>query len=168
MHRASARFSARARRGVAILTALALAAGLAGLTSATAATTVASGETNGANQPVVRDDSTTLTVDTGGRIFSRLTGSANFAAQSTLAGIAVTGCLGDNPAGTDRSPRSRLVVTDPSGDTVLDQTSPARNLLTGAPSPTPNNTNYLGGPWSTSVSLAGRPAGVYTVDTIIT
>jgi hypothetical protein len=168
VHRAPARFSPRARRGVAILTALALAAGLAGLTSATAATTVASPETNGAGQAVVRDDSTTLAVDTGGRIFSRLTGAAGFAAQSTLAGIAVTGCLGDNPAGTDRSPRSRLVVTDPAGEVVLDQTSPARNLLTNAPSPTPGNSNYLGGPWSTTVSLAGRPAGVYTVNTIIT
>lgn len=178
MHRATARISARARRGVAILTTLALAAGLAGLSQANATTSIVPlPAESGANGPIVRNDSINLNVDTGGRLYTRTSSSGNFALQSSPFIYALAGCLGDNTAagGRNQSPRSQLTVTGPgTTGTVLAKTSPAKNVaLNGAetvitPPPAPGNNTWLGGPWSTSLSLSGKPAGVYTVTTTIT
>ena len=164
--------SRRSRRTVAVLTTLALAAGLAG---ASATTTVQpTGETNADGITIVRNDSIGLNV-TGGQIFTRI-GSGSYSAANNILTAAASGCFGDNPAGTNRSPRSRVVVTGPDG-VVLDRTSPARNFGSAtplAPQPAaPSNTTYLGagpapGTWPATVSLAGKPAGIYTVATTVT
>lgn len=71
-----------------------------------------------------------------------------------------------------------MIVTGPGGQ-VLDATSPVKyasfaSVLDGTyenplnPQPPPGNTNYRCGPWSTVLSLAGTPAGTYSVHTMIT
>ena len=123
----------------------------------------------------------TINVNPGGRVATRtssiLDPNPPYAYQGTL--TAAMACIGDNPAGLDNSPRSRLVVTGPTGGVVLDQTSPVKNtslwgMVDGtwdtpmSPQPAPGNGNYRGGPWSTVINLAGKPAGTYTIQTFIT
>jgi hypothetical protein len=94
-------------------------------------------------------------------------------------------CLGNNTAagGKDLSPRTTVSVSGPGG-VVASATSPARAIggtlaAPGdgkpiSPQPAPGNSNYLGdfpaggGPvpgFTVPVSLAGQPAGTYTVTT---
>jgi hypothetical protein len=151
------------------------------------ATTTVSGGDPGTSPPVIRGDSTTITEDQGALFYYRAgttasqANNAMFAAQS--AGQAVTlallgrACTGDNPAGTNNSPRDTITVTDPGGNVIASQVSPVRNVLaSGAPpanpQPAPANGNYRGDfsgsgthGMSFTLSLAGRPAGTYTVTT---
>ena len=140
----------------------------------------------GIDGPVVRNDSIELKEDNGGRLFTRTSSSGNFTQQSTGLAYALSGCLGNTtpPApSTNNSPRSRIVVNGPrvtspvgtTGPVVLSASSPAKSLALFSnaesvitPPPAPSRDAYLGGPWSTNLSLAGKPAGVYTVTTAIT
>lgn len=180
MHPFTVAFSARAcrrarRKTVAALTALALAAGLTGISGALATTSLepVPTETNADGLPVVRNDSITLTVDKGAHMYGRLFSTSNF---SLVTSSLLVSCKGNNTAagGRSDSPRSEIVVRGPGG-ALPTLTSPARalNLLGGDgavldPQPPPGNDVYLGGgPWSATQSLAGRPAGIYTVTTTI-
>lgn len=163
---------------VALTTAL-VAAGSAML-PAQAETTVTPSEAG--SPPVVRDSSVTINVDRAAMHYTRGSGSANYT-QASATQVATNGCKGDNPAGTNLSPRTVVTVTGPGGATVLESTSPVRNLgLAGfftsppnqplAPQPAPSNTNYRGDfsgnthhGFQTTLDLAGKPAGVYTVTT---
>ena len=141
MHRARAPFSTRARRRVAILTTLALAAGLAGFSQANAATTIVpTPAETGIDGPVVRNDSIELKEDNGGRLFTRTSSSGNFTQQSTGLAYGLSGCLGNitppAPSARNNSPRSRIVVNGPrvtgpvgtTGPVVLSASSPAKSL----------------------------------------
>jgi hypothetical protein len=151
-------------------------------TPASSETTVSPVEAG--DPPVVRDGSVDIKVDVSAMNYFRSNASAAFAA--TTAGSALvtsTVCRGDNPAGTNSSPRTIVTVTDPDGHVVVDQTSPVRNIgLSGAfqnppdqplnPQPAPSNTNYRGDisgnayhGMSLTLDLTGRPAGTYTVRT---
>lgn len=150
--------------------------------SASGETTVS--PTEPGSPPVVRDGSVDIKVDVSamGYFRSSATSAINpVAAASYLANT--TTCKGDNPSGTNSSPRTIVEVKDPDGNVVATKTSPARNISLGGfftsptnqplnPQPAPGNSNYLGDfPGSTyhgmslSLNLDGRPAGVYTVTT---
>lgn len=104
-------------------------------------------------------------------------------------------CSGDNPAGTNLSPRTTIEVIGPGeAGTIFNSVSPAiRRDISGAlagypaldPQPAPGNSNYRGGAhgstvpgapsagnntraWTVNVNLEGRPAGIYTVRTVTT
>jgi hypothetical protein len=164
----------RARKGKGAVAIVTLIATLSGLVVTAGAVT-----TRNPSGPVVRDDTMTIDVNPGGLAYSQSSSSANYTATAPF----LTPCKGDNPSGTNNSPRSRVVVTGPSG-VVLDQLSPARNVtIAGAlggypildPQPAPANGNYRGGVpasgstpskgWSTTLNLAGKPAGTYTITT---
>lgn len=134
--------------------------------------------------PVVRDGSVKIAVDRTAQSFYRANATSNFAAVGASAFVLNTQtCRGDNPAGTNNSPRTTVTVTDPNGVTVLTERSPVRDLsLAGAfksppqqplvPQPAPSNTNYRGDlsgnayhGMSADFDLAGKPAGIYTVTT---
>ncbi|MEZ0578261.1 hypothetical protein [Nocardioides sp. MH1] len=134
--------------------------------------------------PVVRDGTVDIKVDVAAMGYFRSTATSAINPVSAASYLAnTTTCKGDNPAGTNNSARTIVTVTDPDGNTVLTQTSPARNIALGGfftsptnqplnPQPAPGNANYLGDfPGSTyhgmkvSLDLDGRPAGVYTVTT---
>ena len=157
--------------------------------SAGAATTVGPSEaasTPGA-PPVVREDSVDISIDRGAQSFYR-TSSGNFGPVGGSAFFANTQtCRGDDPAGTNNSPRDVVTVTGPDGAVVLAETSPVRNIsIAGAltspsyqpskPQPNPSATNYRGDladsgayhGFPLKLSLAGRVAGVYTVTTTTT
>lgn len=160
---------------------LVAASGLPGASNAYGATTVAPSEAGN----VVRDDAVTITVSEGAFNFTRSLATSNFTRQSPL-GL-TSSCKGDNPAGTNNSPRSLLTVTGPgSVGVILSGTSPARDTsIAGAlaspsypvlnPQPAPGNSNYRGDVpptssvpsrgWSAPLSLVGRPAGTYTITT---
>ena len=186
MHLSSWRAKRRTPARVALLTMSAVVVSMVGVvatsTPATSVTTVTPVEAG--NPPVVRDGSVTIKVDVAALNYFRSNASAAFSA--TTAGSALvtsTVCRGDNPAGTNASPRTIVTVTDPTGATVVDQTSPVRNIsLSGAfqsppdqplnPQPAPSNTNYRGDisgnayhGMSIALDLTGRPAGTYTVTT---
>lgn len=171
--------SPRRFAGIALTTAL-LAALTASVLPAEAGTTVVT-PTEAGSPPVVRDSTVNVVVDRAAMNYTRSNASANFA-QSSLAAVALGGCRGDNPAGTNNSPRTQVTVTDPDGTVVLTTLSQVRDLSFGgfltnpanqplATQPAPGNTNYRGGApnsgggFSATVNLAGQPAGVYTVTT---
>jgi hypothetical protein len=150
--------SRRSRRTVAVLTSLALAAGLAGFTGANAATTIPS-PTNesGANGSVVRGDVATVNVDPGGVNYFRSSGSGTFSALGSP-GL----CWGTG------SPSSEVKVTGPDNVVVLQKTSPVKNLANQIVSPqpaSPSGTQHRGGAWSAEVQLS--VPGVYRVDTTL-
>ena len=169
------------RLGVTSLAAVVVAA-VSTVIPAQAQTTIT--PTEDGDPPVVRDSSVAINVDRAAMHYSRSSATANFA-QATASGVALTGCKGDNPAGTNASPRTTVTVTDPNGDTVLTMLSPVRDMgltatgFLGNPpnqpmptQPAPANANYRGdfagntyhGMHATLV-LDGKPAGVYTVTT---
>ncbi|KAA1419077.1 hypothetical protein F0U44_11490 [Nocardioides humilatus] len=137
--------------------------------------------------PVVRDGTVDISVDRAAFSYYRATTSAAFAPiAATAAAGSTTSCRGDNTAagGVNNSPRTTVVVTDPTGATVLTQVSPVRNLSLGGfftspsnkpadPQPAPGNTNFRGDftatanyhGMSASLNLDGRPSGTYTVTT---
>ncbi|KRB77400.1 hypothetical protein ASE01_11835 [Nocardioides sp. Root190] len=180
-HRRLAPTPAHSRRLGAVGLSTALLAGLSAvLLPAQAQTTVTPSEPG--PTPVVRGSSVTVNVDRAAMHYSRSSVSANYA-QASASAVALTGCKGDNPAGTNASPRTVVTVKDPTGATILTSTSPARNIGLGgflttptnqplSPQPAPGNANYRGDfPGSThhgfqaTLDLAGKPAGVYTVTT---
>jgi hypothetical protein len=155
------------------------------------ATTTVSGGDPGTNPPVVRQDSVTIKQDTGAQFYYRTASTAAGASNTaftdeTQGGFLVVkafnrACIGNNPAvgGKNNSPRDTITVKDPLGAVIATQVSPARNTnASGAPplnpQPAPNDTNYLGDfpgtggthGMSFTVSLAGKPAGTYTVTTV--
>lgn len=149
---------------------------------AQAATTVS--PTEDGVPPVVRESSVTIDVDRTAMIYYRGSSSAAFAPQSNVTvSLGIGGCVGDNPNGTNNSPRTIVEVTGPSGDVISSVTSPARALGLGAlatsptnkplPDGAPSNSAYRGDfPESgahhglrTTLDLAGKPAGTYTVKT---
>ncbi|TWG96251.1 hypothetical protein L615_004400000150 [Nocardioides sp. J9] len=152
----------------------------AGLGPASAGTTVSPAEPG--DPPVVRGDSVTIDVDRVAMHHARTAATQNFA-PAPASTVALTGCRGDNPNGTNASPRTEVTVTAPDGSTVLSRVSPVRDLgllpfLTSPPNqpldpqPGPANANYRGDfsgnahhGMNVDVSLAGEPAGVYTVTT---
>jgi hypothetical protein len=174
-------WTARGRAGAGIVGLVAGAMAFSGSSAALASTTISPMDPGN----VVREDTLTIDVNPGAFTFTRLLSTSAFTRQSPL-GL-TSSCKGDNPAGTNESPRSVVRVTGPGGiEMVHGATSPARDTsITGAlasppypvltPQPAPNNTNYLGDVpptasvpsrgWSTVVNLAGRPAGMYTVTT---
>ncbi|PWN02203.1 hypothetical protein DJ010_13850 [Nocardioides silvaticus] len=157
--------------------------GVLGASSTAAGETTVS-PTEPGSPPVVRDGSVTISVDVAalGYFRSNATSAINPVASTSYLSNTTT-CKGDNPAGTNNSPRTTVQVEDPDGNVVLTRTSPARNIgLAGfftnptnqplSPQPAPANANYLGDfPNSTyhgmsvSFDLAGLPAGEYTVTT---
>jgi hypothetical protein len=182
------RHSRGLRPAAAASAAVLVAASLATIglsTSASATTTVAPVEAG--SPPVVRDASVNITLDRAGQTFYRSNSSGSFAAQaSTVFLLPITVCRGDNPAGTNASPRSVVTVKDPDGATLLSTTSPVRDVTVGGfltsppngpsnPQPAPSNTNYRGDfannthhGIATTLNLSGKPAGVYTVTTTTT
>ncbi len=138
------------------------------------------------NPRVVRDSSVNLSVDRTALSYFRSTASGTPAAVS-VSGITLQGCRGDDPAGTNASPRTTLKVKDPSGATLLTAVSPARTLglagLFTSPRFAPlanqtavSSTNYRGDfpgalddgnyhGMTAALDLSGKPAGVYTVET---
>lgn len=131
--------------------------------------------------PVVRDDTMTIDVTPGGLAWGRTLSTSNFTYTAPFS----SSCKGDNPAGTNLSPRSRVVVTGPDGSVVHDALSPVRDTSLGgaiagypilAVQPAPANGNWRGGVppstsapqgkgWQTTLNLAGKPAGNYTITT---
>ena len=173
----------RRRRLGATLATLALVATSATLMPANATTTLDATEP-GPDGPVVRGTSLTINVDRTAMNYTRTSAaSSNYSAQSNVA-VALSGCKGDNPTGTNNSPRTIVTVTDPDGVEVLSSTSPVRDMSGAAfftsPSnkplaiqPVPSNTNYRGDfpgntyhGMSATLDLTGKPAGVYTVTTV--
>ena len=175
------------RRYGALLATFAMVATGATLIPANAATTVDATEP-GPNGPVVRGTSVTVTVDSAALMFYRSGSVANvgnvaYTAQSLsgLKGLKLANrlCVGDNPTGTNNSPRTTVKVTGPTNVVIASAISPARDVSlfgSGAPlatQPVPNNTNYRGDytggatghGFSLPVDLTGKPAGVYTVTT---
>lgn len=160
------------------LLAAALATGVAvAVPSAMAATTVTPTDPVVTGQtPVVRDSSVTVRADRVGLSYTQTSANASYTVQSPL-----LACKGDNPAGTNNSPRTTITVTAPDGSVVLSQVSAARDAgvagaLSGFPvlatQPAPGNSNYRGDVsesgaqgMSATVDLTGRAAGVYTVTT---
>jgi hypothetical protein len=157
-----------------------------GLSSSSNATTTVS-PTEAGTPPVVRDASVNIDVDKAGQTFQRSSAAGTFNAQAPLAvALGLTACRGDNPAGTNLSPRTVLTVTKPDSSVLLTQTSPVRDVGLGGfltsppngptnPQPAPSNTNYRGDfPGTTyhgmkaTLNLTGQPAGVYTVTTTTT
>ena len=152
-----------------------LRAGVAGALllsgAAQAATTITQPTTE---QPgnVVRSDAVSLAINPGGLSASRSSSTATYTYQCNAS--ILNACSGAN------SPLSQLIVKAPDGTEVLNRTSPWKNaslasVLNGTfdlaidPQPaTAPSGGYRGGPWSASLSLAGLPAGVYTVTTVIT
>ncbi|MCX6399491.1 MAG: hypothetical protein NTX33_06140 [Propionibacteriales bacterium] len=171
--------SPRRFAGIALTTAL-LAALTASVLPAEAGTTIVT-PTEAGSPPIVRGSSVDVVVDRAAVNYTRSNATSNFTAQS-IAAVALSGCRGDNPAGTNNSPRTQVTVTDPNGDVVLTKLSEVRDLSFGgfltspankplAPQPAPGNTNYRGGipnsggGFSATVNLDGKPAGIYTVTT---
>lgn len=175
----------RSRRTLAITLAIAVAATIcAGI--ATAATTITPLEPG--TPPYTREAAVNITVNPVAVMFGRSSSTGNYTRTSPL----LASCLGDNPAGTNNSPRTVVTVTGPGDVGVVHQaTSPViQRDLAGAlggypevnPQPAPSNTNYRGGahgstvsghpsagsttrPWNTMANLEGKPAGIYTVTT---
>ncbi len=182
----SATSAPRKRRRLVGLFALLVAAGA--LAAPAAATTSANpSEDGGAGNPrVVRDSAVTISVDQAALTYYRATASAVPAAvPSTL--LSIRGCFGDDPAGTNASPRTTVTVKAPNGTTVLTAVSPARTqgfaglFTTPRFAPQSNQTavsasNYRGdfpgasndGVYhglTAALDLTGKPAGLYTVQT---
>lgn len=175
----------RMRSGI-VAGALAASA-LAILGPATATTTVSGGDP-GTNPPVVRDSSATIKSDNGALTYFRSgtvanVGNVAYAAQSLngMKGLALANraCRGDN-GGANGTPTQKITVTDPNNAVVATTTSPVRDISlfgSGAPSnpqPVPSATNYRGdfspalatSGQSLTVSLTGKPSGLYTVTTV--
>ncbi|RYY43466.1 MAG: hypothetical protein EON53_14250 [Actinomycetales bacterium] len=165
-------------RGVAIAL---LAASLSAVLAAPSGASTAVRPVEPGDPPVVRDASITLDVDRTAMYYYRGSAGGAFTPQSALA-VALAGCRGDNPAGTNSSPRTTLTVTGPDGSVVHTSTSPVRNTSTSGflTSPTnqpvdaaPSSTNYRGDfpdagahhGMKATVDLADQPAGTYTVTT---
>ncbi len=179
----------RLPRMIAVLASAAVVAAGTMLVPADAGTTIS--PTEAGSPPVVRDGSVHVGIDVGAKTFYRSNASGSFAAQSAAAVLAgLTVCRGDLVSGTNNSPRDHLVVTDPNGATVLDETSPVRDVTIASfttnpknqpktPQPSASNTNYRGDFPGTpgdgtyhgmgfDIALLGKPAGVYTVTTTTT
>ncbi|MCW2799219.1 MAG: hypothetical protein JWQ70_691 [Aeromicrobium sp.] len=160
-------------------------AALGPATSADAATTVT--PTQPGTPPVVRDATVHIAVDRSALSYFRTNATATFSAQGAGAAlVGATVCRGDITA-TNNSPRTTVKVTDPTNATLLEVTSPVRNVSISsftttpknqplAPQPAASATNYRGDfPVTTGdntyhgmtadVNLAGKPAGIYTVTT---
>lgn len=174
------------RRATAALLAAGLTAALAATMVPAGAATVV-GPAEAGDPPVVRDSSVTLAADQGALSYYRLSSFSSFTGQTHSIGGLTTLCRGDVPGGTDSSPRTTFTVTGPSGETVLTSVSPvvASDLASlvaspkGAvlkPQPAPSSTNYRGDfrpvsgdntahGFTSTLDLANRPAGVYTVTT---
>lgn len=172
----------RHRFSAAIVTLSLVAAG-SSLLPAQAATTVDSTEP-GPNGPVVRSNTMTVKVDRAAMNYTRTTAATSNYAPQTNTSVAATGCKGDNPAGTNASPRTTVSVKDPNGNEVLAMLSPVRDMSLASffssptnkplsPQPAPSNTNYRGDfpnanayhGMSATLDLSGKPAGVYTITT---
>lgn len=184
-HRAAPAARGRRRTFAVLLATVAVTAAGLSVMPADAATTITPAEPG--TVPVVRDDSITVKVDKAAQHFQRSSSTASYTPRSPSA-VALNGCKGDNPAGTNASPRTIVTVTDPDGAVVLTATSPVRDLgllsPTGlfanpsaqplSPQPAPGNSNFRGDfpdanayhGFSATLSLAGKPAGVYTVSTL--
>lgn len=167
-------------RGLAVaLLAATLSAAVASPSSAaTSVTPVEAGD-----PPVVRDATVDLNVDRTAMTYYRGSATAAFAPQGSSAFLlGLTVCRGDNPAGTNNSPRTVLTVTAPDGSTVHTSTSPARNMGTQGflsnprhqpVEAAPSNTGFRGDlpdaaahhGMKATIDLAGEPAGTYTVTT---
>jgi hypothetical protein len=170
--------------GVAVVTAAAL------LVPAAHGTTSVSGGDPGTNPPVIRGNTTTITSDSGALMYYRsgsaatVNNAAYVAANLTTlkllhAGSSPRLCQGNDPAGINNSPRQIITVTDPNNVVIHTEVSPARDISgfgSGAPlnpQPAPSGTNYIGDypgtggthGMSFTLSLAGHPAGTYTVTT---
>src|SRR5215213_2149060 len=105
--REQARVSApRHSRSKALIGALVAAVVAATVVSAAGAGTTISPLEAG---NVVRDDVVKIEVNPGGFTFTRTFATSNFTRQSPL-GL-TSSCKGDNPAGTNNSPRSMVTVT---------------------------------------------------------
>jgi hypothetical protein len=179
------------RTRVAVTTLFVASAVAAVLTPAHAGTSsVTGGADPGTNPPVVRQSSVTITDNQAAQMYYRsgtqtnINNNAVSFIDETSAGVLFLGskaCLGDNPAGTNLSPRDIVTVADPANNVVATATSPVRvNSLSTSlgqvanPQPAPSNTNYRGDyplsqnvphGFSFSVDLTGKPAGTYTVTT---
>jgi hypothetical protein len=176
------------RAAAAAISALLTAASLAavGLSNpATAATTVTPSEAAviPGDPDVVRDSTVNIDVDSSGVTYFRNNAASNFApaaAANYLSSLA--SCRGDNPAGTNNSPRTTVKVVAPDSSVLLDEISPVRNTSFGGfltnppnqplnPQPAPGNSNVRADfPGNTigihkTLDLTGKPAGVYTVTT---
>ena len=166
------------------LVAVGLTAGLAGTAGAT--TTVGPAEPG--TPPLVRASTVDISLDLGAQSFYRSSALGAYAPATAFAiAFLGQGCRGDNPGGTNASPRDQVTVSGPGG-TVLDRTSPVRDLTTAGfltsppnqaltPQPEPTNTNYRGDfpasatsahGWSLKLDLTGKPGGLYTVTTTTT
>lgn len=175
------------RRRIALLSTLAVTAGVVGLIAPLGATTTVAPVEAG-SPPVVRQSSVNITIDKGALSYFRSSSTAAFSALSAISvRIGTQACRGDNPTtgGSDKSPRDHITVTGPGGS-VLDVITPVRDVSNASfftspanqpanPQPAPNNTNYRGDfsgntyhGYSTSLSLTGKPAGIYTVTTTTT
>jgi hypothetical protein len=181
--RSASSSSRSTRRWVVGLVALVATAG-ALAAPAMGATTVDPSEDGGAGNPrVVRDSSVTVSVDRTAFSYNRSSASGTPTAVGGLL-MPLQGCRGDDPAGTNASPRTTVKVKDPSGGTVLTALSPARvvgggGLLTNpryapqANQTAVSSTNYRGDVsdsnayhgMTATLDLTGKPAGVYTVET---
>jgi hypothetical protein len=182
----------RRRTGMAVTASATLIAGL--LSAPALATTTVSGGDAGSNPPVVRQSSVPISTDARALFYYRigltagLANNANFAAESSGATAVVKGagraCLGDNPAGVNKSPRVTITVkgpgTGPGSTTVATAVSPVRtpslagNTAPDDPQPSgPSDSSYRGDypgttgthGFSFTADLTGRPAGIYTVTT---
>lgn len=174
------------RRATAALLAVGLTAALAAtVVPASAATSV--GPAEAGDPPVVRDSSVTLSADQGALSYYRLSSLSSFSGQTHSIGGLAALCRGDVASGTNSSPRTTFTVTDPSGATVLTSVSPvvAADFASLAaspkgavlkPQPAPGSSNYRGDfrraagdntahGFTSTLDLADRPAGVYTVTT---
>ena len=177
----------KTRRGKAATALFTLMAVVTGAAMTAGAATVVS-PTEPGTPPFTRSDTVTFTVNPVAALWTRSLSTSNF----TRALILTASCVGDNPAGTNNSPRTTVKVTGPGGEVITDKTSPVLNraLIGGAsagypelnPQPAPSNTNSRGGsygsttpgapaasnltrPWVVTADLAGKPAGIYTVTT---
>ncbi len=162
----------RRRRVLAAWLAASLFAGGMAATGLTAgAETTVSPSEAGAGSPggiaLVRDAYATLNIGTQATSYQRLTGglfsgssvgssgSAAYIAQDPNNGSHNLRCTGSD------SPWSEVSVQDPDGTTIYSATSPVQAGSFGSGS------TYRGSPWSTELSLDGKPSGVYTVTTTI-
>ena len=162
-----------------LLTAASLAA--FGLSSAPATAVTTLTPTEPGTPPVVRDSTLNIKVDNVGITRSRLSpfGAYSATSRSTLALTIAAGggCLGDNPAGTNLSPRTTVTVTGPGSapGTVGTVTSPVRTpgsryrryrqpAACAQQFQLPRRLLRLPASASrTTVNLTGKPAGIYTV-----
>lgn len=181
----SSRLRLGPRKVVSVVAGVALVAGLSG-GLAKSATTVSPLQPGN----FTRENTVNITTNPVAVQFNRNanTATANFVRVSPFSAQ----CVGDDPNGTNNSPRTTIEVIGPGTIGVVHTAvSPVlRRDIAGAlggfpvlnPQPAPNATNYRGGahgstvsgapssgnttrPWTTTANLEGKPGGIYTVRT---